>query len=161
MPKPATPGRQPNAAKRAHILLTTDGSPESLRAVPMACDLARHLGARITLLQVVPELQATAEGGLATPLGVLHHTTEAEVATVRTRLVQAIPMFAGTDVELDIEMAETAAGGIVHYANRHGVDLIAMASHGRTGLRRLLLGSTATAVLRQSHIPVVIFPLVR
>lgn len=144
--------------KRVHVLLTTDGSAESLRAIEPACDIARRLGARITLLRIVPELSAMADTGFAQPIGVLHHTNEAEIAAARTELVQALPRFGNVEVEMDIDLAPSAAGGIVHYATEHGADLIAMASLGRTGLRRLLMGSTAESVLRQSKVPVLIFP---
>ena len=50
----------------------------------------------------------------------------------------------------------TATGEIVGFAEKYGVDLIVMASHGRTGLRRLLMGSTAENVMRQAPCPVLI-----
>jgi nucleotide-binding universal stress UspA family protein len=50
----------------------------------------------------------------------------------------------------------TATGEIVGFAEEQGIDLIVMASHGRTGLRRLLMGSTAENVMRQAPCPVLI-----
>lgn len=143
---------------RLHILLTTDGSEVSLHAIEPACQLAQRMDARITLLRVVPELSAISDTGFATPLGILHKTTEAEIAAARTEMMQALPRFGKTSVDMDIEVAESAAAGIVHYAHDHAIDLIAMASHGRTGLSRILLGSTAEAVLRNTRVPVLIFP---
>lgn len=144
---------------RLHILLTTDGSEVSYRAIEPVCTLAQRTGARITFLHVVPALSQISDTGFATPLGILHKTTEAETAAARTEMMQALPRFGETPVELDIEVAESASAGIVHYAHDHQVDMIAMASLGRTGLRRILLGSTAENVLRKSPVPVLIFPL--
>lgn len=143
---------------RLNLLLTTDGSEVSLRAIEPVCDLAQRMGARITLLRIVPQLSAISDTGFATPLGILHKTTEAEIAAARTEMVQTLPRFGHTPVELDIEIAESAAVGIVQYAHDHAVDMIVMASHGRTGLTRILLGSTAEAVLRSARVPVLIFP---
>ncbi|MEZ5966973.1 MAG: universal stress protein [Planctomycetota bacterium] len=143
---------------RLHILLTTDGSEVSLHAIEPVCRLARRVGARITMLRVVPQLGAISDTGFATPLGILHKTTEAEIEAARAEMLQTLPRFEKTPVEMDIEVAESAAAGIVHYAHDHDVDMVAMASHGRTGLSRLLLGSTAEAVLRSCRVPVLIFP---
>jgi nucleotide-binding universal stress UspA family protein len=147
------------ADAKLHILLTTDGSEVSFRAIEPVCALARRMRARITLLRVVPELSSFSDTGFATPMGILHKTTEAEIAVARTEMIQALPRFADVEVDLDIEVGESAAGGIVQYAHDHHADLIAMASHGRSGLRRILLGSTAEEVLRRARIPVLIFPL--
>src|SRR5690606_15267202 len=63
---PAThPEPKMDAAKTLHILLTTDGSEESLRAVEPAALLARRTGGRITLLRIVPELTAISDTGFA------------------------------------------------------------------------------------------------
>jgi len=143
---------------RLHILLTTDGSETSLRAIEPVCALAQRMRARITFLRVVPELSGISETGFAPPLDILHKTTEAETAAVQAEMLQALSRFGATPVELEVEVAASAAAGILHHAHDHQVDMIAMASHGRTGLSRLLLGSTAEAVLRGARVPVLIFP---
>jgi nucleotide-binding universal stress UspA family protein len=149
----------PSADRPIHILLTTDGSEASYRAIAPTCELARRMQGRITFLRIVPELTAIPDTGFATPMGILHRTAEAEVEAARAEMLAALPRFQGLPVDLELERAESAAAGIVHYAHDHRADLIAMASHGRTGLRRILLGSTAEAVLRQARVPVLIFPL--
>src|SRR5690606_14151460 len=139
--------------------LTTDGSEESLRAVEPAALLARRTGGRITLLRIVPELTAISDTGFATPTGVLAKSSQAEIDAARAELMDALARFSDVQVDVAIEASATPAAAIVEYARKHGADLIAMASHGRTGLRRILLGSTAESVLRTSDIPVLIFPL--
>jgi nucleotide-binding universal stress UspA family protein len=63
---------------------------------------------------------------------------------------------------LDVQTAVIANGDLVdavlHYVAANAVDLIAMSTHGREGLRRVLAGSVAEAVLRRSPVPVVVFP---
>ena len=50
------------------------------------------------------------------------------------------------------------AEAVTQYADTHDVDLIALTTHGRTGIRHLVLGSVAESILRHSHVPVLCFP---
>jgi len=59
----------------------------------------------------------------------------------------------GYDVTADVEFGDPAEN-IINYANMHDVDLIAMTTHGRTGMRRLLVGSVAEEVLRHVVVPI-------
>jgi nucleotide-binding universal stress UspA family protein len=59
---------------------------------------------------------------------------------------------------LDIVAGSDTPRAIVGYAEKNDVDLIALSTHGRTGFRHLVLGSVAEAVIRHSHIPVLVFP---
>lgn len=144
---------------RLHILLTTDGSDPSFQAIEPVCRLAQRADGHITMLQIVPELNAISDTGFATPHGILEKTKQAEIAAARAEMAAVLPRFGSTPVHIAIEASDAPADAIVRYANAHAVDLIAMASQGRTGLRRILLGSTAQAVLRASTIPVLIYPL--
>jgi nucleotide-binding universal stress UspA family protein len=139
--------------------MTTDGSDVSLQAIEPLASLAAQMQARVTLLQIVPELSAISDTGFSTPHGILDKTREAEIAAARSEMATAVSRFGSTPVEIAVEAAEAPADGIVEYAHAHAVDIIAMASHGRSGLRRILLGSTAQAVLRRSHVPVLVFPM--
>ena len=71
------------------------------------------------------------------------------------KLEKVVPTLPGVKYQHSY-LRGTATGEIVKFADEHGVDLIVMASHGRTGLRRLLMGSTAENVLRQAPCPVLI-----
>jgi nucleotide-binding universal stress UspA family protein len=143
---------------RLHILLTTDGSERSLDAIEPVCNLARRMSARITLLRVTAELGGMSQTGFKTPLGVVGKLAEMELANAKLDLAGAVARFQGVPVEVQVAAADSAVDGILRYAQTHQVDLIAMATHGRGGLSRLLMGSTAEAVLRQSKIPVLVIP---
>ena len=61
-------------------------------------------------------------------------------------------------IDLEAEAAPNVAEVVCDYADEHGYDLIALSSHGRSGFRRLILGSVAEAILRHAHVPVLVFP---
>ena len=69
------------------------------------------------------------------------------------RVVAAMPLFEGLSVTTSVRAGQ-APDQIIDAARESEADLIAMTTHGRTGLRRLLFGSVAEAVLRTSHVPV-------
>jgi nucleotide-binding universal stress UspA family protein len=142
-----------------HILVATDLSREAMSCVPAVADLARSVKARITLLHVVESLEAIPHGSpLAPPLGPAANPEGLESA--RAQLEERRASF-GADIDIDLELV---AGGdvakeITAYASANGVDLIAVTTHGRTGFRRLALGSVAEAVIRRSSVPVLVLPL--
>ena len=115
------------------ILFATDFSPSSEAAARVARDYARHFGARLHILHVVwagtDPMMPPLLGKLAEELGI-------DVPVV-------------TAVE-----SGAPAARIVRYAERHGVDLIVVGTHGRTGVTRALLGSVAERVVRTAPCPV-------
>jgi nucleotide-binding universal stress UspA family protein len=141
-----------------HILLTTDLSPESLHPCLSVAGLAKESKAKVTLLHVVHELHVVPHGApMAPPIAPLDLSGEikhAELALADQRAVL------GKDVEVvtAVVTGERVHDAVVDYAKRHGVDLIAIATHGRTGFRHFALGSVAEAIIRHSPIPVLCFP---
>jgi nucleotide-binding universal stress UspA family protein len=132
------------------ILVGLDGSTFSEEALVPATALARATGARLTLMEVVVQ-----HSGLSKMLHPAERTTEAAeqfLCTVRDR----IPADVGP-VEIAVVEHESAAGGILMQARQNGIDLVALATHGRGGLRRLLFGSVAEAVIRDSAGPILVF----
>lgn len=138
------------------ILLTTDLSAASKRAFAPVRDLAKRLGLEITLLSILEEVpfEPTAGGLMAAYPD--RTTVERDWRRSLTECVQQI----GSDVckESLVVPAVDVASAIVDAAHARKVDLIAMATHGRTGLRRLLLGSVAERVVRMAHVPVLLYP---
>lgn len=141
-----------------HLLVATDLSDAALVCSAPAGELARTLGARVTLLHVVSGFDAIPHGApLAPPLEETSPpgTTEAALARVTDR----IPAFGG-----GIEMTPVVITGgdpaeeIVEYAEKHAVDMIAVSTHGRSGFRKLVLGSVAEGVVRRSKVPVLVLP---
>lgn len=142
------------------ILLLTDFSAESERAFAPAAQFADLLGARITLLHVVETAIALHAGPPSAPLSVSAAGVLAErEAEAHRRLLDLESRFPrGCEVTTALTRGPDAATAAAAFADKNDVDLIAMASHGRTGLRRLVMGSVAESVLRRASVPVLVFP---
>ena len=139
------------------ILLPTDFSECAAHAVPVAAQFARGAGARLLCLHVVePVVPAVGWTPVAEPLPLADISERLEDSATRElpKLAQA-PECAGLDVEEVIAHGEPAAE-IVRVARERGADLIVISSHGRTGLGRILFGSTAESVVRYAHCPVLV-----
>ncbi len=140
-----------------HILLTTDLSEEALRPFEPVLELAKSTASRVTVLHVVPESQVISPGMPPTP-PLSASERRALVDEARSTLADQCSSFAGdVDLELQVISEGTPAKAISEYARAHEVDLIALSTHGRTGLRRFTLGSVAEHVLRHSSTPVLSF----
>lgn len=143
--------------KLEHILLTSDLSSESLRPFQSVKELAQQVGARLTLLTVVVDLQVTPHGAPFAP-AVSSPDLEKDVQHARSELEeQRLALGDDADVSIDVIAAPDVAKAICSYAREHEADLIAISTHGRTGLRHLALGSVAEQVIRQSEVPVLSF----
>jgi nucleotide-binding universal stress UspA family protein len=140
------------------VLLTTDLSKEALRAFAPVFEFARAMNWRITLLHVVPELVVVQSSGHLSPVECPQDLAR-EIAEARQTATEQCASFASV-MSIDVEVIShlTPAKGIVEFANNHKVDLIAFSTHGRTGFRRLALGSVAEQVLRHSSTPILCFP---
>jgi len=140
------------------ILLTTDFSDESARAYAPTLELAARTGARVLLVNIVPNLVAIPHGSLLAPPQ-REPNLEARVEATRSRLTELSEELAGeVAVEPHVITAEIPEKALTAFAQECGARWIAMASHGRSGLRRIVLGSFAEAVLRHSQTPVLIYP---
>jgi nucleotide-binding universal stress UspA family protein len=141
-----------------HILVTTDRSEESKRAFAPVASLARALKARVTVLFVVHNqtvLVAPASAAMPT----LHMNPEEAAKSALTELEPLRAQFAGVaEVSVDVVVGGDVAAAIVKRANELSVDYIAMATHGHSGIKRLLLGSVAEIVVRHATTPVILYP---
>ena len=144
-----------------HILVPLDGSTLAERAIPHALSIARLTSSAITLLRSVPPAYVAVPmgGGFAASSDVWQaaaeepgHAQEYLAAlAARLRLEQA-----GLVVETAVLEVEPASA-IVHFAEQHpGVRLIAMATHGRSGLSRWVFGSVAEKVLQGAPVPLLL-----
>lgn len=143
--------------KLDHIVVTSDLSTEALRPLSAVTALAKELGARITLLHVVEDVKASPRGAPLAPAvsapGVGKRAEEARVALEE----QANRLRPELAVDVAVLTAEDVPKAIASYAEEHGADLIALSTHGRSGLRHMVLGSVAEGVLRHSAVPVLSF----
>jgi nucleotide-binding universal stress UspA family protein len=142
-----------------HLLVPSDGTQLSLRALDQALALAKALGSQITLLHVQPPLPVplVGMGDMLDPATVdsLSQTAEKESARILQQ-GQAAGQAAGVALRTEVVKQDLPYRAIVEAAKRHGCDLIVMASHGRKGLSGLLIGSETQRVLLHAPIPVLV-----
>ena len=144
-------------AKRYNrILVPLDGSPLAEQALDEACRLAELNQAKVILLNVVSPISEVIAAGTDHPIFVDQQwaAQQAEALNYLNRVSKRI-VCQGVEAECAVEMGH-AAETIVDYANHHTIDLIVMATHGRTGLKRLVYGSVAEAVLHRADVPILL-----
>jgi nucleotide-binding universal stress UspA family protein len=139
-----------------HLLIATDGSELAGKAVATGLNLAKALGAKVTAVTVTEAwvTMVPGEGAFVFPVdeyekAAAHNAVRilADVAAQAEKL--------GVACET-VHVTEFPAEGILVAARDKGCDLIVMASHGRRGLSRVLLGSQAVRVLTHATVPVLI-----
>lgn len=141
-----------------HILITSDLSAEALRPFGQVFELAKILGAKITLLHVVQELILAPHGAPLAP-AVISPELPKDMEEAREVLgKQAAKLEGDVPIEAVVISSTRIPMAINQYANEHAVDLVALSTHGRSGWRHLILGSVAEEVLRHSEVPVLSFP---
>ena len=139
------------------ILVATDGSALSKKAVKHAISLAASTGASLVALKVVPRYPVSFFDGSAT-LSV-ETVSEAEkkwVTDAESQLDAVVKeaQSAGVKAKTAVVKSDLIAESIIAAAKKHKADIVVMASHGRKGIKRILLGSEALAVLTHSEVPV-------
>jgi nucleotide-binding universal stress UspA family protein len=140
-----------------HILIATDGSELAQKAVQHGLDLAKHLRAAVTAVIVTAPWPIAEAGGVM----VTGSITEYERAVAREAAHVLGPVAdqarkAGVACDTVHLADQYPAAGIIEQAKAKGCDLIVMASHGRRGIARLVLGSETTKVLALSTVPVLV-----
>lgn len=141
------------------ILVTTDGSQLSERAVEHAIALADLTGAELVALRVAPRYPQTYfEGGVALGTPEVRQIEKQWEEEARQTVVAVKTLAQARQVKVKpiTVKSDLIAEAIIAAAKRHKCDLIVMASHGRRGIKRLLLGSETQQVLTHSHIPVLV-----
>ncbi|MDD9369192.1 MAG: universal stress protein [Acidimicrobiales bacterium] len=137
------------------ILLTLDTSSASEAAIPVGVDLARRFEQPLRLLLVI-------DGQLRhqfSELGRDRHATVDEVAAgYLAQVVDRIGETGATSVEVAFRHGADAATAIIAASEDPEVALVVMATHGRSGISRVLTGSVTAEVIRSSPVPVVVVP---
>ncbi len=133
------------------ILHPTDFSAYSDDALRLSCSLARDYGARLVVLHVL-ERPVVAYAGVMTAPPPPPPSAE-ERRSLQEQLQRVRPADPAITVEHVLEEGDPAAA-VLAVARERACDLIVMGTHGRTGLRRLLMGSVAEQVLRGAPCPV-------
>ncbi len=146
------------------ILVCLDGSHLAEQILPYATEQAKRFNSKIILLQVITDSAAitasmTPTGDpltMASQISIEKIETESEeVKAYLSRIAQHMKD-AGLEVEPIAIFDPLPGPAIVDHASANKVDLITIATHGRSGLRRAVSGSVADHVLRESHLPILL-----
>ena len=143
-----------------HILVPTDGSRLSAKAIKAAARLAKTLGARLTGVYVIPPYVPPMYGEAAIYVPEISPKRYKELSEKEARKALAKVEDEAKAAQVPCKTAwltdDQAWNGIIKTARSKKCDLIVMASHGRRGLSGLLLGSETTKVLTHSKVPVLV-----
>ncbi len=136
------------------ILVGTDFSELGDRATAYACELAKQLGAQVTLLHAWSLQTIGMPEGFVLPIGSMNEELE---AAAQKGANAALERHRGFGVPLSARVVcADARDAIVEAAKALPAELIVLGSHGRTGVRRALLGSVAESVIRHAPCPVLV-----
>ena len=135
------------------ILLPTDFSDHSATATKYACELATRFDAELHLLHA-QEVHASSTPAFVMGLALPSYIHESQVAAenAMTSVLDSQWSAGRTVVHAIVEGSPKVE--IIQYARKHEIDLIVLATHGRTGLSHVIMGSVAEAVVRTAQCPV-------
>jgi nucleotide-binding universal stress UspA family protein len=148
----------------ANILLSTDGSDVAAKGVRHGIALAKALNAKVTIITVTEALPVDYGGGHASGWIPSQEEFDSHNAACKEHadkvFAEIRPMAEQIGISAEFVHVPNAypAPAIVETAKSRGCDLIVMASHGRRGLRKLLLGSQTSEVLVNASVPVLVVP---
>jgi nucleotide-binding universal stress UspA family protein len=143
-----------------HILIPTDGSELSRRAMQHGLSLAKSVGAKVTALTVegsfnVYDVPASKVHEMSGSFAEHAQRTKAHAEKILTGVADAARS-AGVACETVQVEQDHPYEAIIDTAQQRGCDLIVMASHGRSGIAAIVLGSVTTKVLTHTKIPVLV-----
>lgn len=139
-----------------HILVPVDGSETSYAAVDKAVEIAKAFNSKVTVVQVLA-LDPYIAAEYITAAQTNDLVERARTAILKT-LDEAKAKFAaaGIDAETQLLEGQVIYSEIIKAAESLNTDLIVIGSHGRTGFKKLFLGSVAQSILGQANVPVMV-----
>ncbi len=142
-----------------HLLISTDGSSLGNKAAKAGIALAHALGAKVTGYYAIEQLQFIYDDAYMMDPKMMDRLDESARAAGQKRVdaIGRMATAAGVPFASVVTKASTAYEGIIDAARKRKCDVIFMASHGRRGLSRLMMGSVTQKVLTHSKIPVVVY----
>ena len=135
------------------ILIPTDGSDGTDRAIEHATDLADTYGATVHVLYVVDTSYPYGDFDVSFDWNAVVDELRTEGERAVAGVVDAIEE-TGVEALASIRESENVPRAILDYAEECGADMIVMGTHGRTGLNRVILGSVTERVVRTAQVPV-------
>lgn len=138
------------------ILVPLDGSPRAEKVLAYVEELAHHFGATVVLLHVIERLTT-----VVSPHGVVPYDDDEMMQqwneTAKTYLAKLYTELSNKGIEVKTCLEKgSVVSSILYVAESEQVDLIALASHGRTGLARIFYGSVAAGILNQADRPLLL-----
>ncbi len=141
-----------------HLLIPTDGSDLSQKAVLYGVEFAKQVGARVTALTLTEPYHVASMDAVLVSVGEDEYEEESRrIADQALAHAKAAADAAGVPCETVREVHDQPYRAIIDTAHARNCDLIVMASHGRRGMSALLLGSETVKVLTHSTIPVLVY----
>ena len=141
-----------------HILIPTDGSDLSRKAVLYGVQLAKESHAKVTALTLTEPYRVASMDAVLVSVGEDEYEEESrKVSDTALEHVKMAADAAGVPCDTVRQVHDQPYRAIVDVAHARGCDLIVMASHGRRGMAALLLGSETVKVLTHSTIPVLVY----
>jgi nucleotide-binding universal stress UspA family protein len=144
-----------------HILIPTDGSPQSKKAIAGAIELAKSIGAQVTGLFAAPPATPIVYRNHL-PAGLItmaeHKTAIEKSAATYLGVIEQAAKKAGVPCQVVTVTSDYPADTILATAKKKKCDLIVMATHGRRGISGVLLGSETQRVVTHAEVPVLVYP---
>lgn len=142
-----------------HVVISTDGSPVSNKTAKAGVALAKALGAEVIAYCAIEPLQPVYADGYEFDQKLIEAIEGGarKAGQKRVDAIGKIAKAAGVPFASMVTKANTPYEGIIDAAKKRKCDAIFMASHGRRGLYRLIIGSVTQKVLTHSKIPVVVY----
>ncbi len=143
------------------VLVCLDGSKLAEQILPYAAEQVLRFNSKLTLLQVMtlPSSAYVSAEGISAGIGdIIEEEAKEQEAKIRAYLnsVAQSPLKKGIDVECVVLRPSHPGEAIVKYAQDNAIDLICIATHGHSGLGRVVFGSVADYVLRESALPILV-----
>lgn len=135
------------------ILLPTDFSTYSAAATKYACELATKFDAELHLLHTL-ETHLSQTPGFAMGVALPNYIIEAKAAAEKSLVDILDPKWAAGRKVIRVVLEGSPKLEIIQYARKQNIDLIVLATHGRTGLRHVIMGSVAETIVRTASCPV-------
>jgi len=141
----------------SRILVAVDGSKSAMDAVDYAIDMAKKFNAQLTTL-TVSHISLSSYGFASLP-DAIKQSKEKHALESKQWFDKVSQNAKQNDVQIKTELIDSQMsvdGTIVEYAESHDIDLIILGTKGRSGIKKLLLGSVATAVVKYATCPVMV-----
>jgi nucleotide-binding universal stress UspA family protein len=146
------------------IMVAIDGSEESMHAANFAIGVAKRYDARLTVLTVLPqelrydyEIDQVDPEIPMTPVKGVIELSRMEIEAKWFRAIKKNALASNVRIETEVVMeGKSVVSDIIEYSEKQSINLIVIGTKGKTGLRRLLLGSVSQGVLAYAHCPVLL-----